>query len=26
MLVFLIMVTYWPAMSLWFPRMLGMVA
>jgi C4-dicarboxylate transporter DctM subunit len=25
MLVFLVMVTYWPAMSLWFPRMLGMV-
>jgi len=25
MLVFLIMVTYWPAMSLWFPRMLGMI-
>jgi C4-dicarboxylate transporter, DctM subunit len=26
MLVFLIMVTYWPPMSLWFPRMLGMIA
>ncbi len=26
MLVFLILVTYWPAMSLWFPRMLGMIA
>ncbi len=26
MLVFLGMVTYWPAMSLWFPRMLGMIA
>ena len=26
MLIFLIMVTYWPAMSLWFPRMLGMIA
>jgi C4-dicarboxylate transporter DctM subunit len=26
MLVFLVMVTYWPALSLWFPRMLGMVA
>ncbi len=25
MLVFLGAVTYWPAMSLWFPRMLGMV-
>ena len=25
MLVFLAMVTYWPAMSLWFPRMLGMI-
>jgi C4-dicarboxylate transporter DctM subunit len=25
MLVFLIMVTYWPAMSLWFPRTLGMI-
>ena len=26
MLAFLIMVTYWPGMSLWFPRMLGMIA
>jgi C4-dicarboxylate transporter DctM subunit len=26
MLVFLAMVTYWPALSLWFPRMLGMFA
>ena len=26
MLTFLILVTYWPALSLWFPRMLGMVA
>jgi C4-dicarboxylate transporter DctM subunit len=25
MLMFLALVTYWPAMSLWFPRMLGMV-
>ena len=25
MLVFLMMVTYWPTMSLWFPRMLGMI-
>mgnify|MGYP006921816722 CR=1 FL=1 len=23
---FLLLVTYWPAMSLWFPRMLGMIA
>ncbi|MFO1263109.1 MAG: TRAP transporter large permease subunit [Rhodoferax sp.] len=26
MLGFLLLVTYWPAMSLWFPRMLGMIA
>ncbi|MBI2313675.1 MAG: TRAP transporter large permease subunit [Betaproteobacteria bacterium] len=26
MLVFLVIVTYWPALSLWLPRMLGMVA
>ncbi|KAB2966819.1 TRAP transporter large permease subunit [Zoogloea sp.] len=25
MLVFLIVVTYWPGLSLWFPRMLGMM-
>ncbi|MEX8499846.1 MAG: TRAP transporter large permease [Leptothrix ochracea] len=25
MLVFLVLVTYWPAMSLWLPRMMGMV-
>ena len=25
MLVFLVLVTYWPAMSLWFPRLLGMI-
>jgi C4-dicarboxylate transporter DctM subunit len=26
MLVFLVIVTYWPAMSLWFPRTLGMMS
>jgi C4-dicarboxylate transporter DctM subunit len=26
MLVFLLLVTYWPAMSLWFPRTLGMMS
>ena len=26
MLVFLVLVTYWPAMSLWLPRMLGMIS
>jgi C4-dicarboxylate transporter, DctM subunit len=26
MLVFLILVTYWPAMSLWLPRTLGMIS
>jgi len=26
MLVFLVIVTYWPAMSLWLPRMLGMIS
>ena len=26
MLVFLIVVTYWPGLSLWFPRMLGMIS
>jgi C4-dicarboxylate transporter DctM subunit len=25
MLVFLGLVTYWPALSLWFPRMLGVM-
>ncbi len=25
MLAFLVVVTYWPALSLWFPRMLGMM-
>ncbi len=25
MLVFLVLVTYWPALSLWLPRMLGMI-
>ena len=25
MLVFLGLVTYWPGLSLWFPRMLGMI-
>jgi C4-dicarboxylate transporter DctM subunit len=25
MLIFLVLVTYWPAMSLWLPRMMGMV-
>ncbi len=26
MLVFLVVVTYWPGLSLWFPRMLGMIS
>jgi C4-dicarboxylate transporter DctM subunit len=26
MLVFLVLVTYWPGLSLWFPRMLGMIS
>jgi C4-dicarboxylate transporter DctM subunit len=26
MLVFLVIVTYWPALSLWLPRMLGMIS
>jgi C4-dicarboxylate transporter DctM subunit len=26
MLVFLVIVTYWPPLTLWFPRMLGMVS
>lgn len=26
MLVFLVIVTYWPGLSLWFPRMLGMIS
>jgi C4-dicarboxylate transporter DctM subunit len=25
MLVFLVIVTYWPPLSLWLPRMLGMI-
>jgi len=25
MLVFLVMVTYWPDLSLWLPRVLGML-
>jgi len=26
MLVFLVLVTYWPPLSLWLPQQLGMVA
>jgi C4-dicarboxylate transporter DctM subunit len=25
MLIFLVMVTYWPPLSIWLPRMLGMM-